>query len=161
MHGLGAKVYEITLLEVAWGCGLIALTMLVHAVGMNVTASVSRAVTRWAQRQATWAPLIAPLVIAAWLICVVHLLEVVIWAGFLLWKGLLPGGGVAYSYALMTYTTLGSQFELPLEWRVLQGMLAMAGLLTFAWSTAVLVTLAQYFQSRHLRPRQAGGPDHR
>ncbi len=151
MHGIDSKVYEVTILELAWGGGLIAATMAVHAVGMVVTARTSKALKDWVLRLAPWSPLITPLIIGAWLICIFHLLEVGLWAGFLVWKGVLPSAGVAYAYALMTYTTLGSQVVVPLDWRVLQGMLAMVGLMTFAWSTAVIVTLAQDFQARPLR----------
>ena len=151
MHGIDSKVYEVTLLELAWGGGLIALTMAVHAFGMVVTVRMSRALKNWVLRAVAWAPLITPLILGAWVICIFHLLEVGIWAGFLVWKGVLPEAGVAYAYALMTYTTLGSQVTVPLEWRVLQGMLAMVGLMTFAWSTAVIVTIAQDFQAKHLR----------
>ena len=41
-------------------------------------------------------------------------------------------------------------FNLPLRWRLLDGMIPIAGLMTFAWSTGVLFTLAQEFQSRQL-----------
>ena len=44
---------------------------------------------------------------------------------------------------------------LPQRWRLLEGVLAMAGLLTFAWSTGVLFMLAQEFQDRALRREQA------
>jgi hypothetical protein len=50
---------------------------------------------------------------------------------------------------LVNYTTLDSGY-LPQRWRLLEGVLAMAGLLTFAWSTGVLFTLAQEFQDRAL-----------
>ena len=40
---------------------------------------------------------------------------------------------------------------LPERLRVLGGMVAMAGLLTFAWSTSVLLVLAQDFQREYLK----------
>ena len=151
MHGIDATVYDISLAEVAWGGTLVAITMAIHAIGMILTVQSTTALKVWALRRVMRAPLIAPLVLAAWLICLVHLVEVGVWAGFLVWKGLLPSAGIAYAFALMTYTTLGSQFAIPLDWRVMQGMLAMAGLMTFAWSTAIVVTTAQDFQSIHVR----------
>ena len=60
--------------------------------------------------------------------------------------------------------------NLPLGWRLLEGMLPMAGLMTFAWSTGVLFTLAQDFQStqlslihgrREARREDRGSPGHR
>jgi hypothetical protein len=51
----------------------------------------------------------------------------------------------------MDYTTLGCKYNLVLRWRLLEGMIAMAGLLTFAWSTGVLFTLAHDFQNQQLQ----------
>jgi hypothetical protein len=49
------------------------------------------------------------------------------------------------------YTTVGSSLNLPKDWRLLEFMIASAGLLGFAWSTGVLMTLAQEFQDQQLR----------
>jgi hypothetical protein len=46
---------------------------------------------------------------------------------------------------LLNFTTLQAGY-LPMRWRLLEGMLGIAGLLTFAWSTGVLVSMAQQFQ---------------
>ena len=54
------------------------------------------------------------------------------------------------TYALLEYTTLGSSLHLPLRWRLLEGLTAIAGVLTFAWSTGVLLTLAQTFQEQEV-----------
>jgi hypothetical protein len=85
------------------------------------------------------------------MIIIIHLLEVLVWAGFFLWKGAMPNASLAYYFSLNEYTTVGSNFNLPLRWRLLEGMIATAGLLTFAWSTGVLLTLAQDFQERELQ----------
>ena len=55
----------------------------------------------------------------------------------------------------MQYTTVGSNFSLPLRWRLLDGMLPIAALMSFAWSTGVLFMLAQEFQSTQLSAMQA------
>jgi hypothetical protein len=60
---------------------------------------------------------------------------------------------------LNEYTTVGSNFNRPLRWRLLEGMLATSGLLTFAWSTGILLKLAQEFPERHttiFKQKQAG-----
>ena len=41
--------------------------------------------------------------------------------------------------------------NLPRHWRLLEAMIASAGLLGFAWSTGVMMTLAQDFQEQQLR----------
>jgi hypothetical protein len=76
----------------------------------------------------------------------------------------MPNASTAYYYALLEYTTLGSSLNLPLRWRLLEGLLAIAGVLAFAWSTSVLLTLAQGFQEQQLlaleqrRERHRRGP---
>ncbi len=150
MSGAHAAIYDVALAEFVWGGLLVALTIAAHASGMAATMQLAGRLKSRAARKSKRAPLVAPLILEAWVVFAVHLLEVGIWAGFLVWKGILPSGGVAYAYALMTYTTLGSQFVVPLDWRVFQGLLAMTGLMTFAWSTAVLGTVARTFQGNRI-----------
>jgi hypothetical protein len=89
------------------------------------------------------------------------LIEVLAWAGFFLWQGAVnnsadgggapPNSSLCYYFALLDYTCLGSNYNLHLRWRLLEGAISMAGLLTFAWSTGVLITLAQDFQEEQLQ----------
>ena len=76
----------------------------------------------------------------------------------------MPNVSTAYYFALLEYTTIGSNLNLPLHWRLLEGLIAIAGVLTFAWSTGILLTLAQSFQEQQLlvleqrRERHRHGP---
>ncbi len=138
--------------EVLWGIILVALTLTLHAFGMLLTLRANHGLkVRFEQRQSLMMG-IGIIVTTSWLIILTHLLEVFIWAGFFLWKGALQNGNASlcYYFALMDYTTLGCDYNLKLNWRLLEGMIAIAGLLTFAWSTGVLLTVAQEFQDRHL-----------
>jgi hypothetical protein len=58
---------------------------------------------------------------------------------------------MANYFSLNEYTTLGSELHLPLNWRLLEGLIAIAGMLAFAWSTGVLLTLARDFQAQQLQ----------
>ena len=139
--------------EIAWGVALVAITMVLHGLGMVWTL---RAVNRLKRRLGSDRNLAASLlvlVVAAWLITVAHLVEVFAWAGVLQWKGAMPNASMAYYLALLDYTTLGCEYDLPANWRLLEGMIAISGLMTFAWSTGVLFALAQEFQAREL-PRE-------
>jgi hypothetical protein len=69
----------------------------------------------------------------------------------------MPSASAGYYYALLQYTTVGSNLTLPVRWQLLAGMNSMAGLLTFAWSTSVLLTLAQRFQDAELQRLAARG----
>ncbi len=142
--------------QIAWGVALVAITMVLHGLGMVWTLrGVHRLKTRLGTNLGLAASLLL-LVVAAWLITLTHLVEVFAWAGFFVWKGALPNGSSAYYLALLDYTTLGCEYALPKNWRLLEGMIAIAGLMTFAWSTGVLFALAQQFQDRELRRGQPG-----
>ena len=66
-------------------------------------------------------------------------------------KQCFPNFSTAVYFSFLEYTTVGSAYNLPLRWRLLEGMISMAGLLTFAWSTGVLFTVAQEFQEQQLQ----------
>jgi len=145
--------YVIKFGELLWGLGLLAVTMTIHGIGMLWTLRVTGAYARRFKDAGTFAPSLGRVVLATWMITSVHLLEVFVWAAFLIWKGAVSVRTQAYYVALMNYTTLGSEFPLATGWRLLEGMTGIAGLMTFAWSTGVLMTLAQNFQDEALKLR--------
>ena len=128
-----------------------AITMTMHGFGMLAVLRVDFAIKDWIGRKASLILGIFPLVIASWMIMFVHLLEVGVWAAFFIWKGAFLNGSISYYFSLNEYTTVGSNFNLPVHWRLLEGMIATTGLLTFAWSTGILLTLAQEFQDQRTR----------
>jgi len=147
-----ASIYVTSLDEVLWGAFLIALTMAIHGVGVIVTLRAGGTVRHWQSGHGSFLSGIRTLVVATWILVVVHLLEVQVWATFFWLKDAFGNASTAFYYALMQYTTVSSEFHLPERLRLLGGMIAMAGLLTFAWSTSVLLILAREFQetaSRH------------
>jgi voltage-gated potassium channel len=151
--------YVTSLEEVFWGISLVAVTMAIHGIGMLLTLVTCHGMRqRHAARQSFFLG-IGVLIFASWMIVLVHLVELLVWAGFFLWADAMPTASTSYYFALMQYTTVGSSFNLPMRWRLLDGMLPIAGLMTFAWSTGVLFTLAQEFQSGQLaviRERREG-----
>jgi hypothetical protein len=161
----GEPTYVISAEEIFCGILLVAVTMVVHGLGMVLTLYASRLFT---ERFGTGRALLVglgTLILASWIIVLVHCGEVVIWAAFFyFWTGGMPNASTAYYYALLEYTTLGSSLDLPLHWRLLEGLIAIAGVLAFAWSTSILLTLAQGFQDQQLlalerrRERHRRGP---
>jgi hypothetical protein len=73
-------------------------------------------------------------------VVVLHAIDVGVWAFVLYITGLIPSAHASVYYTSSSYTTLGS---LPLGpgWRDLSPMVAMTGLLTFAWTTAAMYNL--------------------
>jgi hypothetical protein len=144
--------------EVLWGILLTAITMAIHGVGMPATLSVARRTwRRWPPRHA-FPSGVPVLILASWMIVVVHLVEVAVWSGFLVLRGAMPGVADAFYYTLCQYVTVGSDLSLPPRWRLEGGMISMAGLLTFAWSTSVLLALAQSYEDGLAAARSASEP---
>jgi hypothetical protein len=143
-------MYVTSLEEVFYGGTLVALTMAMHGFGMLGVLRANYALKSWLGTKTNIVSNLLPVILTSWLIMLVHLVEVALWALFFLWKGAFPNHSTAYYFSLNEYTTVGSNFNLPLHWRLLEGMLATAGLLAFAWSTGILFTLAQEFLDQHM-----------
>lgn len=143
--------YATSLEEVAWGITLVAVTMAIHGCGMLATLLACHAVKQHGPEGAvSFLRGGGVLILASWMIVLVHLAELLVWALFFVWQDAMPNPSTAYYFALMQYTTVGSAWRLPMSWRLLDGLLPIAGLMTFAWSTGVLFALAQEFQSTQL-----------
>jgi hypothetical protein len=154
-------LYSTRLEELFWGGLLMAITMAIHGLGMLFTVQWTNRLKAHFTHPPGLAIGIALLIVASWMILLVHLLEVSVWANFFVLTKGMANRSVSFYFALLQYTTVGSSLNLPLKWRLLEGMLAIAGLMTFAWSTSVLYTLAQEFQEEQLarhRARARKGP---
>jgi hypothetical protein len=154
--------YVIRVNEILWGGVLLALTIAIHGVGMlqtlrTVTALMSG--TRGVRARHPAASL-AILVLAAWMIILFHLIEVMVWAGFFVWKDAQPSLSSASYHAMLNYCTLQAGY-LPQRWRLLEGALGMSGLITFAWSTSILFSVAQNLMQQVLQRQHkpTPGPD--
>ena len=148
------SLYVTRIEEILWGALLVAITLAMHGFGMLLTLRASYAFKERFERSQSFSLGMVIIILASWMIIVVHLIEVGVWARFFLWKDAIAsaksGPSLCYYFALMDYTTLGCNYNLKLKWRLLEGMIAIAGLLTFAWSTGILLTLAQELQDQQL-----------
>ena len=113
---------------------LLALTVLVHAVGIMV-------LLRWVLRAhvqiggrfraMTWL-----LIRLAWLLIAVHLVEIAIWALFFWRERCLSDLESAFYFSGVTYTTVGyGDLVLPKEWRLLGPVEGLTGILMCGLST--------------------------
>lgn len=151
-------LYVTSLEEVLWGGTLVVITMAMHGFGMVAVLRASHALKNWLGRKRSIFRSLLPVILASWLIMLTHLVEVIVWSLFFLWKGAFPNRSISYYFSLNEFTTVGSNYNLPLHWRLLEGMLATAGLLTFAWSTGILLTLGQDFLDQHSQSRRQRSP---
>src|SRR5271170_1259508 len=148
MNDPSALVYVISIEELTWGVLLVALSLFIHGFGMILVLQVSNAFKARIEHSRFIGSGVGVIILCSWLIILVHLSEVLVWSAFFFWKGAMPNMSLAFYFALNEYTTVGSNYNLPQHWRLLEGMIATAGLLGFAWSTGILLTLAQEFQDR-------------
>jgi hypothetical protein len=140
--------YVMRLDEVIWGCLLLAVTISIHATGLFYTTRMSGELLSRIKKLRYGFGL-AMAIVMVWIIVTLHLLEVAVWAGFFAWKDAQPNIFSAFYNALVNYTTLGAGY-LPLRWRLLEGMLGIAGLLSFALSTSVLAAVTHQLMQRDL-----------
>jgi hypothetical protein len=157
----GEKLYVTSLEEILWGIMLVALTLVIHGLGMILTLHFSNGFKQRFGQPPSFVAGMSNLILASWMITLVHILEVMMWAGFFQWKHCFPNYSTAGYFSFLEYTTVGSAFNLPLNWRLLEGMIATAGLLGFAWSTGVLLTLAQELQDQQMQRLKERREKHR
>ena len=148
--------YVIRLDEVMWGCLLVAVTLTIHGIGVFYALRLSRRLTPRTRRRPSVD--LGVILLTAMMIVVLHLFEVMVWAGFFTWKNAQPNPFSAFYYALLNYTTLAAGY-LPLRWRLLEGLLAMAGLLSFAFSTSALIALSRAMREEREKTERAPNPD--
>ena len=81
-----SATYVTSLEEVLWGGTLVAVTMALHGFGMLTIVRVVDQFKERVARSPSFVGGLSVLVLASWLILIVHLIEVLAWAGFFYWK---------------------------------------------------------------------------
>jgi voltage-gated potassium channel Kch len=115
------------------GWGLMALCVVIHAIG--VTAAL-----RWLRAQTTverniWLGVWRFIRLASWIV-LLHLIEITTWALFYEWKAAMTDLQSALYFSAVTYTTTGyGDLLLPKEWRLVGAIEALTGILMCGWST--------------------------
>jgi hypothetical protein len=142
--------YVISMEEALWGSVLVAITMVIHGTGMFSILRVVRALKERFEPMKSFFGGLSLVILSSLLIIFTNVLEVMVWAAFFLLQDAQPNHSVALYNALLNYTTVQAGY-LPQHWHLLEALLAMAGLLTGAWSTGILYMLAKDFQDAQLR----------
>ena len=137
--------------ELVWGSVLLALSLIIHGFGMVLTLHLTNNFDQHFRKSASFFSGIAGIVLGSWLILAIHVVEVLIWSAFFHWKECFVNFSTAIYFTGLQYTTVGSTLYLPRYWRLLEAMVATSGLLCFAWSTGVMMTLAQAFQIKQVK----------
>src|SRR5436853_7132637 len=114
---------------------LVAITVTIHAAGLGmVLTHVSRFKIRLERR--FW-PITWLLIRIAWLLIVIHLFEIAVWALFFWWQKCLPDLESSFYFSGVTYATIGyGDLVLPEEWRLFGPIEGLTGILMCGLSTA-------------------------
>src|SRR6184192_2674837 len=114
---------------------LVAMTVIIHAAGLGLALSRTLRVTARTDRR-FW-PITWLLIRIAWLLIVIHMFEIAVWALFFWWEKCLPNVESAFYFSGVTYATLGyGDLLLPKEWRLFGPLEALTGNLMVGLSIA-------------------------
>jgi hypothetical protein len=136
----------------AWGLALIALTVVIHAAGIDSVAVVTQ---RIRLRAETWSHIrahqlftmiIALIGAVGLLLAVLHGIEAALWAVAYWWLGALNSPADAIIYSVDSMTTRGaSGLTVERHWGMMGALEAMDGMLLFGISTAFVFAAMQTF----------------
>ena len=122
--------------ELSIASGLVATTVTIHAAGLGIVlAHVSHSKVRPEDRR-FW-PITWLLIRIAWLLIVIHMFAIFVWALFFWLAKCLPDMESSFYFSAVTYATIGyGDLVLPREWRMLGPIEGFTGILMFGLSTA-------------------------
>jgi hypothetical protein len=120
---------------------LVSLTVIVHAAGFALVLQ-SLTESRVAPPIQTW-PIAWLLIRVTWLLMLIHLAEIALWALVYLWGGCLPDPKSAFYFSGVTYTTVGyGDLVLAKPWRILGPVEGLTGILMCGLSAGLLFAVA-------------------
>jgi Ion channel len=115
--------------------GLVAGTVVIHASGLGLV--LSHVLHSPARTAAGFWPITWLLIRVAWLLIVIHMLAIALWALFFWGAKCLPDFESSFYFSAVTYATIGyGDLVLPKEWRMLGPIEGFTGILMFGLSTA-------------------------
>ena len=119
---------------------LLALTVMIHAAGL---AAVSRRVLKAPlPKDISYWKVTFLLVRATWMLIILHVIEIALWAVFYRWKGCLPDLETAFYFSGVTYATIGyGDVVLPGEWRLYGPIEGLAGVLMCGLSVGIFFVI--------------------
>jgi hypothetical protein len=128
------------------GTCLIAITTVMHAGGS--TAIYQFALRSGVRPSSKFWPVTWLVVRVAWMLIVLHLLEIAVWALFYHYQGCMPDWESAFYFSGVTYSTLGyGDVVLPQEWRLLGPVEGLTGILMCGLSTGFFFAIVSRLRS--------------
>lgn len=113
---------------------LVAATVAVHAI--RLAALLAVLLRSHAQPPTHFWPMTWLLIRVTWVLLLIHLIEITVWALYFLWSGCLPDAESAFYFSGVTYATVGyGDLVLPQPWRMLGPIEGSTGILMCGLST--------------------------
>ena len=142
------------LLQLFIGSALMLISILIVGCSLWILETLMAKAIGWLSRE----PQRLKMVLVMWLVSIwalgVVTVGVWLWALTFLGLGIFADLESSVYFALVAYTTLGfGDILLPDEWRLLSGLAATNGLLTFGALTAILVEAVRQLRNRQLERR--------
>jgi hypothetical protein len=111
------------------------MTVIIHAGGLGL--ALSHALRSRERTERRFWPITWLLIRIAWLLIVIHLFEIAVWALFFWWQKCLPDLESSFYFSGVTYATIGyGDLVLPEEWRLFGPLEGLTGILMCGLSTA-------------------------
>jgi hypothetical protein len=121
--------------KLLFASALVAITVIIHAGGLGMV--LSHVLHSKARPDTRFWPITWLLIRVAWLLIVIHLLEIAVWALFFWWQKCLPDAESSFYFSGVTYATIGyGDLVLPKEWRLFGPVEGLTGILMEGLSTA-------------------------
>jgi hypothetical protein len=131
---------------------LVAGTVAIHAVGLAWV--LSHLATHDAEPPRRLWPITWLLIRVAWLLLLIHAVEISLWAIFYRWEGCLPDAESAFYFSGVTYMTIGyGDVVLSKPWRMLGPIEGATGILMCGLSTGTFFAVVSRFYSAQAAPR--------
>ncbi|WP_233270516.1 potassium channel family protein [Chachezhania sediminis] len=136
--------------QIMWGSAVLVLCIVNHVFGIGIAMRLLMKIAK--DKDHPWLRDTLFLLVAVGAVTLLHVIEVWIWAGAMMWEDLFKSLSEAIYFSLVTYTTVGyGDVVVGPEARVFAAFAAMTGALSFGISTAFLVTYISKLS-------RAGGP---
>jgi len=114
---------------------LVATTVIIHATGLGM--ALSHVLHSNADPDRRFWPITWLLIRVAWLLIIIHLFEIAVWAMFFWWQNCLPDARSSFYFSGVTYATIGyGDLVLPKEWQLFGPLEGLTGILMCGLSTA-------------------------
>jgi ion channel len=114
---------------------LVATTVIIHAAGLGMV--LAHALHSPARTDTRFWPITWLLIRIAWLLILIHMFEIAVWALFFWWQKCLPDIEASFYFSGVTYATIGyGDLVLPEEWRLFGPIEGLTGILMCGLSTA-------------------------